>query len=345
MSRKSRPEQLTLYGDVRELFVRTRDALDAHVGKHAADGEGWKLGGGTVLSARWKHRESDDLDVLYHPDTETSHFEAQLQPAMEKVGGEPGPWGELSRITFGEQHVDLMKAVPAPETGHARASVDGHPTTVLSTVQILNGKLRHRGLDPPVRDVYDIAVCGIEDPESLEIAINGLYGAKLDATILGWKMNEAVHAAKAESQIKGVPARLEEVQEKPAQYAVRAVERAVYGEVTITADRGTVTLTTSCAEATRTREYTSASALERAFTNTGMNEFLRVNGANPTRVRERAASAMRTREKATISRIRRAPLPQRQEELPAIVSAAGGAAPRLRGAGGQPGRRRVGSME
>ena len=163
MSRKSRPEQLTLYGDVRELFVRILDALDAHVGKHAADGEGWKLGGGTVLSARWKHRESDDLDVLYHPDTETSHFEAQLQPAMEKVGGEPGPWGELSRITFGEQHVDLMKAVPAPETGHARASVDGHPTTVLSTVQILNGKLRHRGLDPPVRDVYDIAVCGIED--------------------------------------------------------------------------------------------------------------------------------------------------------------------------------------
>ena len=105
-------------------------------------------------------------------------------------------------------------------------------------------------------------------------------------------MNEAVHAAKAESQIKGVPARLQAVQEKPAQYAVRAVERAVYSEVTITADRGTVTLATSCAEATRTREYTSESALERAFTNTGMNEFLRANGANPTRVRERAASAI-----------------------------------------------------
>lgn len=31
--------------------------------------------------------------------------------------------------------------------------------------------------------MYDIAVCGIADPESLEILLNGVYQAELDATI------------------------------------------------------------------------------------------------------------------------------------------------------------------
>ena len=52
MSTREEPEKLTLYGPARELFAKTREALDAHVGRFAADGEGWKLGGGTVLSAR-----------------------------------------------------------------------------------------------------------------------------------------------------------------------------------------------------------------------------------------------------------------------------------------------------
>ena len=73
---------------------------------------------------------------------------------------------------------------------------------MLSNVQILTGKLQNRALDPPVRDVYDIAVCGIEDPQSLEAAINGIYAAKIDSTILGWNMNRDSHAEATDELIK-----------------------------------------------------------------------------------------------------------------------------------------------
>ena len=79
----------------------------------------------------------------------------------------------------------------------------------------MNGKLLNRALDPPVRDVYDVAVCGIEDSESLEIAVNGIYEAAIDSRILGWKMNREKHAEYAAEQVLGVPTRLQAVKTKP----------------------------------------------------------------------------------------------------------------------------------
>ena len=188
-------ETLELPEPARTLFRKTSAALEKHLSAYAADGEGYKLGGGTILAARWKHRRSNDLDVLFHPDTKTSHFEAELGKALEKAGGTPLGWGEWSRIEFGENHLDLLKGEPTPAVGHRPAVIDGSPVTVLTNVQILNGKLGYRALDPPTRDVYDIAVCGIDDPESLKIVLNGVYQSKLDATILGWKMSEGKHAS------------------------------------------------------------------------------------------------------------------------------------------------------
>ena len=190
-------ETLGLPEPARTLFRKTRPALETHVSAYAADGEGFKLGGGTFLAARWKHRRSNDIDVLFHPDTKTSHFEVELGKALEEAGGVPLGWGEWSRIEFGENHLDLLKGEPTPAIGHKPAMIDRSPVTVLTNVQIMNGKLGYRALDPPTRDVYDVAVCGIEDPESLEIVLNGVYQAKLDATILGWKMSEEKHAENA----------------------------------------------------------------------------------------------------------------------------------------------------
>ena len=175
--------------------------------------------------------------------------------------------------------------------------------------------------------MYDIAVCGIEEPESLEMAINGLYSAKLDSVILGWKMNEAAHAKDAAEQIRGEPKRLQQVRAKPAQYAVLAAENAIYRKVVIAADRGTVTVETRSATAIRKRAYGSAEALEEGFESTGMNEVLRANRRNPARIRERSAEALRTGERATIVEITPEQPPRRQEKLPPIPERHDGAAP------------------
>ena len=322
-----KPETLSLYGRARELFAKTREALDKNVGEYAADREGWKLGGGTVLAARWKHRESDDLDIVYDADTETAHFESKLAPAMKEAGGKPGPWGELSRIDFGEQHIDLMKIAPTPTAGHHKATVDGHPTTVLSTVQILSGKVRNRALDPPVRDVYDIAVCGIEDPESLEQAVNGLYPAKLDSIILGWKMNQDKHAGNASEQVRGEPKRLEQVRKRPAQYAIQATENAIYRKIAITTEPGKVTVETHSATATRRHVYNSAYALEKGFERTAMNDVLRANRRNPGHIRRMAVDGMSKEKRTTIVEIAPEQPPRRQERLEPVPKRATGPAP------------------
>ena len=285
-------EMLELPEPARTLFRKTRAALETHVSAHAADGAGYKLGGGTILAARWKHRRSNDIDVLFHPDTKTSHFEAELGKALEAAGGTPLGWGEWSRIEFGENHLDLLKGEPTPAVGHKPASIDGKPATVLTNVQILNGKLAYRALDPPTRDVYDIAVCGIEDPESLEIVLNGVYQSKLDATILGWKMSEGKHAENGAEQILDVPARLEPVRKNPAQYAIRVAENALYSRLVIDCERGRAHVRTTCIEAERTRTYSGIEALERGFEIVGINHFLRAQGENAEQIRVSTASAM-----------------------------------------------------
>ena len=285
-------EHLTLPEPAASLFRRTREALETHVGRHTPNGEGIRLTGGTVLAARWGHRRSDDIDITFDPETETAHFDATLQPALEAVGGRPLAWGEWSRVEFGDNHIDLLKAEPQPATGQGRALIDASPVTVLTTTQLINAKLHNRSLDPPVRDVYDIAVCGIEDPGSLERSVNGVYAATMDASILVWKMHQAEHADRARDELHEVPDRLDPVLRNPALYAINAAERALYWRVTITCDGGTVVVRTTSGWGKRETAYETVEQLNRGFEASGMNLFLRAHGHSSARTRERAIRAM-----------------------------------------------------
>lgn len=316
----TKPELLYLPEPAHSLFRRIRKALDTHISAHTPNREGYQLGGGTVLAARWGHRNSEDIDLTCHPDTETAHFPTQLEMALKKVGGEAKCWGEWSRVDFTPSHLDVFKKELTPGTGHQTAIIDGKPVTVLSNVQILTGKLQNRALDPPVRDVYDIAVCGIEDPQSLEAAINGIYAAKIDSTILGWNMNRDSHAEATDELINNVPTRLQPVKERPAEYAIHAAENALYHHVTISAKRGVIHVRTKSATAERTRTYETTAELERGFEATGINNFLRASGKNSRKTRESAHRAIRQGETLILLELSPELPPRRQEPLPTIRS-------------------------
>ena len=80
----------------------------------------FRLGGGTVLAARWHHRDSFDIDLV------------------------------------------VERSVPLSEL----AVVDGTPTLVLDTAQILHGKLE-RADKVVVRDAFDLIVAAELDPHAL----------------------------------------------------------------------------------------------------------------------------------------------------------------------------------
>ena len=77
MTSRPKAEDLTLPEPARTLLSRTRGILDTYVTPRTPDRSGWTIGGGTILAARWRHRESRDIDLLVHPRTETRF----LQPA------------------------------------------------------------------------------------------------------------------------------------------------------------------------------------------------------------------------------------------------------------------------
>ena len=63
MTRPKGQEALETRGQARDILARMRPAFRNHVKPHTENGEGERLGGGSILNARWNHRLSRDLNV------------------------------------------------------------------------------------------------------------------------------------------------------------------------------------------------------------------------------------------------------------------------------------------
>ena len=99
------------------------EAFDAQQQAHTPGGEGWKLGGGTVLAARWHHRKSFDLDIQIHPETERAHLELKRNPdlwrKMYAAGATRIDMKATPTIFFGkERRIKFIDATPIPLGGH-----------------------------------------------------------------------------------------------------------------------------------------------------------------------------------------------------------------------------------
>ena len=101
------------------------------------------LGGGTILAARWKHRISTDID-MHLPDRNTliDLLQDNDRNIVNQLGGAPDAVaGGRVKIAFEHGFLDISTFRPDPPYGHAVATVDGRPETVLSSHQILRGRL------------------------------------------------------------------------------------------------------------------------------------------------------------------------------------------------------------
>lgn len=124
------------------------------------------FGGGTVLAARWRHRESFDVDLFCDPATYgrlNRNDRESIERALHQIGGcaVDSTWCE-DIATYTE--IDGIEATILPRP---IAIEPDRPTTLWgtslalqSTAQILYGKIAWRmyeGGEIAVRDVYDLA--------------------------------------------------------------------------------------------------------------------------------------------------------------------------------------------
>ena len=321
MSNEKKPptETLKTKGQPRDILARIRPAFREHIRPLTRKETGESLGGGSVLNARWDHRLSRDLDVHLQLTT-TKDRRAVLDRAADACGGYRIEHPQFRRIEFErnkENHVDVSFDAPTPRGGETTAIVDGEPTSVLSTAQIMSGKLWGRGMHGPARDLVDIAACGKADPEALEIAVNGLPEKSLNAILTIYKETERQYRKEA-GQLEGVADELAGVIDNPTAYANNAILAAKYARFEIRTHDGAVEIETTTSEGTRTRRYDSAEALQAGLERDGANAFLEAQERDAAAVLDATIDALWMNRSETVIRIEPEKLTHERENVPPI---------------------------
>ena len=146
------------------------------------------LGGGTILAARWKHRISTDIDVLLPGrNTLIDLLQDNDRNIVQQLGGTPEAVAAgRVKIAFEHGFLDISTFRPDPPYGHAVALVDGKLDNVLSSHQILCGKLE-RVDKLLVRDVFDVVTAADEDPAALADAAGMVSKQQAAAIESAWR--------------------------------------------------------------------------------------------------------------------------------------------------------------
>ena len=319
MTRPKGRETLETRGQARDILARIRPAFRDHVRAHTENGQGERLGGGSILDARWNHRLSRDLDVYVRLRT-TEDGRRILDRAAEACGGHRVGHGTFRRIEFEgnrENHVDVSFREPTPAEGEETAIVDGEPARVLSNAQIMSGKLLRRGMTAPGRDLVDIAACGVADPEALEVAVNGLDDESANAMLRVYEEMEENYANEV-GDLEGVPPGLEPVLRDPSRYAAKAVHSARYERVRIRTRCGAGEVETTTLAGSRRRRYKDAQALQRGMEQDGFNAFLRAQVRYPHSVLNAMVEALWSGQDTTVLIVQPERLKMARARLPEL---------------------------
>ena len=214
----------------------------------------YALGGGSILAARWKHRDSHDIDLVVQPDTplgmlsEANNPAARFEASMRALGGTPAfhPMARLWTVSFdkGERKLDLWATVPLLAAGEQTCAIDGRLETALSSAQILRGKLE-RAEEALARDVFDIVKASEKEPDALEAAVNAISREAAEAIAQNYHWAGPTIASDAETALGGIP-EPERIEPKElGNRAAHAISNSRYTRCRIETRSGAIEVTTA----------------------------------------------------------------------------------------------------
>ena len=248
------PERLTLPEPARALWARTAETVRTSL--HEIGVETYAMSGGTILAARWEeHRRSYDIDLRIRPEPRivllASRQPTGFRARIEALGGTIDTRGleaGLVRARFGEgpeaQAIDIWAHPLQLDGAETEVLVDGRTETVLSTAQILWGKIK-RGMQALPRDVYDVVEAGQRKPETLQIAANAHPREKAESVALQWEQRNETIAIRARERIRGIPKQKQERFFNLGQRAANTLYDAFYTELKLERDGQSIQLETA----------------------------------------------------------------------------------------------------
>ena len=180
---------VTLPEPSRTLYLRERDLIDAWTAGAGLAPDQVCLGGGSVLAAWWKHRDSDDLDGVVQGETAYAEMLSAgktLDALAESRGGTVSWVNDLQAVRIAWRDLDsgatdkiefFGEAESPPEHAERSVNLEGRSTRILGIRQILWGKLERCLKRITSKDVFDLREAGLVTLRSwLPLSTRGLAG-------------------------------------------------------------------------------------------------------------------------------------------------------------------------
>ena len=195
--------------------------------------DGYVLGGGTVLAARWQHRVSTDIDLFTDLDRYQEAIVGQREKVASRLRSLVANAGEGSvevergwlRVRFAEAPAALM-TIPRPTIREPYTEwVRGAGVPTESTAEILARKVQSRILDLgafTARDLYDLLVAREQDPEALRRVLASVtaeersaIASELRGLQRNWTGDEPIHEPAQPELLRGLSRRAQALFEAP----------------------------------------------------------------------------------------------------------------------------------
>jgi len=140
-----------------------------------------RIGGGSMLLRRYRHRNSRDLD-LFVTDAQlvrwcSPHFNETAADLFPDYGEEAA----AVKLVTGMQEIDIIAAAPIILDGAVEeVELGGRNVLVELPREIVAKKIAYRGRNFQARDVFDLACVAIAEPEEIAAVLAGLNFGHLD---------------------------------------------------------------------------------------------------------------------------------------------------------------------
>ena len=266
---------------LRTTWTTLNKWLDDSTGKH-----GFVIGGGTMLAARWHHRDSKDLDIRVAEGDASGAvvqmaFDPSLQTrfdqAMQRAGARHRQRSSMRQLVYifgtpedpGAPRVDLVELPPKLNIPSVWTQTEGMTFWSASNAEILAGKWKDRRSDLVVRDVYDFGVAGLMDGHAVQqaLATDG-DRHQLEEMVARLAAGREALKSEAATDVLGVPQNLLPVREDPARWAALAIGKWALTGIDITREAGAWKVSTRCKATAQATERMKCNTLDAAAEHT-----------------------------------------------------------------------------
>jgi hypothetical protein len=140
-----------------------------------------RIGGGSMLLRRYKHRKSRDLDLFVTDAQLVRWCSPRFNEAAADLFPDYGEEAAAVKLMTGMQEIDIIAAAPIITEGAIdEAELGGRKVLVERPREIIAKKVVYRGRTFQTRDVFDLACVATAEPEEIAAVLSGLTPAHLD---------------------------------------------------------------------------------------------------------------------------------------------------------------------